>query len=128
MGGGVLQPARTDAIRQHSGIDGRNVERFRGDLRDLGPVGIRRSLTEDAVMSTKFAELETTRGKITVELFDRDCPETVDNFERLANAGFYDGLTFHRVVPNVSVQTGDPLSRDLPVGDGRLGEGGPGYT
>jgi peptidyl-prolyl cis-trans isomerase B (cyclophilin B) len=79
-------------------------------------------------MSTKFAELETTRGKITVELFDRDCPETVDNLERLANAGFYDGLTFHRVVPNVCVQTGDPLSRDLPAGDGRLGEGGPGYT
>jgi peptidyl-prolyl cis-trans isomerase B (cyclophilin B) len=79
-------------------------------------------------MSTKYAVLETSRGTITAELFDRDCPGTVANFEQLANAGFFDGLKFHRVLPNVLAQTGDPLSRELPVTDARVGTGGPGYA
>ena len=79
-------------------------------------------------MSTKYATFETTRGTIVAELFDRDCPGTVENFERLANAGFYDGVKFHRVQPDVLVQTGDPLSRDLPDDDPRIGTGGPGYA
>lgn len=79
-------------------------------------------------MSTKYVTLETTRGRIVAELFDRDCPATVENFERLANSGFYDGVKFHGVQPNVLVQTGDPLSRDLPPDDPRVGTGGPGYT
>lgn len=79
-------------------------------------------------MSTKYATIETTRGTITAELFDRDCPATVDNFERLANAGFYDGVRFHDVDGGRTAHTGDPLSRDLPPGDPRLGTGGPGYT
>jgi peptidyl-prolyl cis-trans isomerase B (cyclophilin B) len=44
-------------------------------------------------MSTRYATFETTRGTLTAELFDRDCPETVETFERLANAGFYDGAS-----------------------------------
>ena len=79
-------------------------------------------------MSTKYVTLETDRGTIVAELFDRDCPGTVENFERLANAGFYNGLRFHRVVDGVLVQTGDPLSRDLPANDARVGTGGPGYA
>jgi len=79
-------------------------------------------------MSTKYATLETSRGIIVAELFDRDCPATVENFERLANAGFYDGVTFHRVIEGVLAQTGDPLSRDLPASDPRVGTGGPGYA
>lgn len=79
-------------------------------------------------MSTKFATIETSRGTMTAELFDRDCPVTVDNFTRLANAGFYDGVRFHRVVPGTLAQTGDPLSRELPPDDPRVGTGGPGYT
>ena len=79
-------------------------------------------------MSTKYATIETSRGTVTAELFARDCPATVDNFERLANAGFYDGLRFHDVDGGRTAHTGDPLSRDLPAGDPRLGTGGPGYT
>ena len=79
-------------------------------------------------MSTKYATIETTRGTVVAELFDRDCPGTVENFAKLANDGFYDGVTFHRVVPTVLAQTGDPLSRDLPSEDPRVGRGGPGYT
>ena len=77
---------------------------------------------------TKQATIETNRGTIVVELYDKDAPGTVSNFEKLANSGFYDGVKFHRVVPNFVVQGGDPQSKDLPAGDPRIGSGGPGYT
>jgi peptidyl-prolyl cis-trans isomerase B (cyclophilin B) len=76
---------------------------------------------------TKIATFETNRGTIVAELYDKDAPNTVANFEKLANAGFYDGVKFHRVIPDFVVQGGDPLSKDLPVGDRRIGSGGPGY-
>jgi peptidyl-prolyl cis-trans isomerase B (cyclophilin B) len=76
---------------------------------------------------SKTAIFETSRGTITAELYDKDAPGTVANFEKLANSGFYDGVKFHRVIPGFVVQGGDPLSRDLPEGDRRIGTGGPGY-
>ena len=76
---------------------------------------------------TKHATFETNRGKIVAELYDKDAPVTVVNFEKLANSSFYDGVKFHRVLPDFVVQGGDPLSRDLPAGDRRIGTGGPGY-
>ena len=76
---------------------------------------------------TKQATIETNRGTIVAELYDTDAPGTVANFEKLANSGFYDGVKFHRVVPNFVVQGGDPQSRDLPAGDPRIGSGGPGW-
>jgi peptidyl-prolyl cis-trans isomerase B (cyclophilin B) len=76
---------------------------------------------------TKRATIETNRGTLTVELYDKEAPKTVENFEKLANSGFYDGVKFHRVIPGFVVQGGDPLSRDLPDGDRRVGTGGPGY-
>jgi cyclophilin family peptidyl-prolyl cis-trans isomerase len=70
--------------------------------------------------------LETAVGTIAVQLFPADAPRTVENVRRLANTGFYDGLTFHRVAPGFVVQGGDPNSRDEnPFNDG---QGGPGYT
>lgn len=65
---------------------------------------------------------------MVAELFPGDAPGTVENFETLANKGFYDGVKFHRVIPDFVVQGGDPLSRDLPAGHPRIGTGGPGYT
>ncbi len=76
---------------------------------------------------TKKATIETNRGTLTAELYDKEAPKTVENFEKLANSGFYDGVKFHRVIPGFVVQGGDPLSRDLPSGDRRIGTGGPGY-
>ena len=75
----------------------------------------------------KHATIETNRGTMTVELYEKDAPNTVANFEKLANSGFYDGVRFHRVIPEFVVQGGDPNSRDLPPGDPRIGTGGPGY-
>jgi len=66
-------------------------------------------------------------GDITVELFPADAPKTVESFVKLARGGFYDGTTFHRVIPGFVAQAGDPLSKTLPAGDPRLGTGGPGF-
>jgi cyclophilin family peptidyl-prolyl cis-trans isomerase len=65
------------------------------------------------------ATLHTNRGPVALELFDGDAPKTVENFTGLARDGFYDGLTFHRVIRGFMVQGGCPLG---------TGTGGPGYT
>jgi peptidyl-prolyl cis-trans isomerase B (cyclophilin B) len=75
----------------------------------------------------KQATFETTHGTIVADLFEKDAPEAVANFEKLANSNFYDGVKFHRVIDDFVVQGGDPLSRDLPAGDRRIGTGGPGW-
>src|SRR5258708_33580527 len=76
---------------------------------------------------SKTATIETNVGTLVVEMYDADAPGTVANFEKLANSGFYDGVKFHRVIADFVVQGGDPLSRDLPAGDRRIGTGGPGW-
>ncbi|HYD51346.1 MAG TPA: peptidylprolyl isomerase [Gemmatimonadaceae bacterium] len=75
----------------------------------------------------KRATFETNRGTIVADLFEKEAPATVANFEKLANDGFYDGVKFHRVIADFVVQGGDPYSRDLPEGDPRVGTGGPGW-
>jgi peptidyl-prolyl cis-trans isomerase B (cyclophilin B) len=76
---------------------------------------------------SKKATFETAHGTIVADLFEQEAPGTVANFEKLANEGFYDGTRFHRVIDDFVVQGGDPLSRDLPAGDPRVGTGGPGW-
>jgi peptidyl-prolyl cis-trans isomerase B (cyclophilin B) len=75
----------------------------------------------------KLATFETTKGTLVAELYPAEAPKTVENFEKLANQGFYDGVKFHRVIEEFVVQGGDPYSRDLPAGDRRIGTGGPGW-
>jgi peptidyl-prolyl cis-trans isomerase B (cyclophilin B) len=65
------------------------------------------------------AIIDTARGKMTVTFYEKDAPVTVKNFTELASKGFYDGLIFHRVIPNFVVQAGCPNG---------TGTGGPGYT
>jgi peptidyl-prolyl cis-trans isomerase B (cyclophilin B) len=64
------------------------------------------------------AKLHTNHGPIEVELHDADAPKTVENFRKLAGEGFYDGVIFHRVIPDFMIQGGDPTG---------TGSGGPGY-
>ena len=71
------------------------------------------------------AELLTSQGPIVVELFENEAPNTVANFISLAESGFYDGTTFHRVIENFMAQGGDPNTR--PEGEGTPGTGSPGY-
>jgi len=68
-------------------------------------------------MST--AKMNTSQGTITLELFDEDAPTTVANFRKLADEHFYDGIIFHRVIPDFMIQGGCPQG---------TGTGGPGYT
>ena len=69
---------------------------------------------------------ETEEGTITFELFSNDAPNTVDNFIKLVNEGFYNGLTFHRVIPGFMAQGGCPNTRE--GSNGMPGTGGPGYS
>lgn len=65
------------------------------------------------------AEMHTDKGVMKIEFFEKDAPNTVKNFVKLSKMGFYDGVTFHRVIPNFVIQGGDPTGS---------GSGGPGYT
>ncbi len=78
-----------------------------------------RSVTEAGEAKSPKAVIEMDAGKIIIEFYEKDAPGTVANFVKLAKQGFYNGLSFHRVVPGFVVQGGDPK------GDGT---GGPGYT
>ena len=73
----------------------------------------------------KKAIIHTEKGDMTVEFYHKDAPKTVANFIKLAENGFYDGLTFHRVIPNFVIQGGCPNSKD--GASGMAGTGGPGY-
>jgi peptidyl-prolyl cis-trans isomerase B (cyclophilin B) len=64
------------------------------------------------------ATMQTNQGAIEIELFDDDAPKTVENFKKLAGDGFYNGVIFHRVIPDFMIQGGDPTG---------TGTGGPGY-
>ena len=75
----------------------------------------------------KSATIETNKGTITVELFEKDAPLTVANFEKLANSSFYDNIRFHRVLPDFVVQGGCPNAKIGAQGKGPPGTGGPGW-
>ena len=72
------------------------------------------------------AIIKTVKGDMTVEFYDNDAPNTVANFKKLASEGFYDGVTFHRVIPDFVIQGGCPNSKD-PAKAHLAGTGGPGY-
>lgn len=82
-------------------------------------------LTFAAHMTTK-AKIHTDKGTMSLEFFEKDAPNTVANFVKLAKDGFYDGVTFHRVIPDFVVQAGCPFSKN-PDTAFRAGTGGPGY-
>ena len=65
------------------------------------------------------AILQTNKGKITVELFEKEMPVTAGNFRKLVEKGFYNGVIFHRIIPDFMIQGGDPTG---------TGMGGPGYS
>lgn len=71
------------------------------------------------------AEISTAKGTMKIELYAQETPITVTNFVKLAKEGYYDGLAFHRVLPDFVIQGGCPLSKDPH--NNRVGTGGPGY-
>ena len=75
----------------------------------------------------KTATFETNKGTFTAELYPDEAPGTVENFEKLASSGFYDGIIFHRVIPDFVVQGGDPITKEKGLNHPSVGTGGPGY-
>lgn len=71
--------------------------------------------------------MKTSKGDITIQLFEEASPKTVKNFLDLAGQDFYDGIQFHRVIPDFMIQGGDPLTKSAPDNFGIHGTGGPGY-
>ena len=85
-----------------------------------------RSLNPFPLMKT--ATFETNKGTITAEMYEKDAPGTVANFEKLANEGYYDSIQFHRVIPDFVVQGGCPNAKIGGKPKGPPGTGGPGWT
>jgi peptidyl-prolyl cis-trans isomerase B (cyclophilin B) len=73
----------------------------------------------------RVAEIHTSKGVMKVHFYEDDAPGTVENFVTLSREGFYNGLAFHRVIPDFVIQGGCPFSKD--INDPRIGTGGPGY-
>jgi peptidyl-prolyl cis-trans isomerase B (cyclophilin B) len=76
--------------------------------------------------SDEVGILETSKGRMVVEFWEKDAPQTVANFKKLARQGYYDGTGFHRIIKGFMIQAGDPKSKNPSATD--LGTGGPGYT
>ena len=79
-------------------------------------------------MKNKAVLITMNDGTLTIELFPEDAPNTVNNFLKLVESGYYDGMIFHRIVPGFVIQTGDPNTKDLEVDRSLWGTGGPGYS
>ena len=76
--------------------------------------------------ANEVAVIKTSEGDMVIRFWKDAAPNTIENFKKLARAGFYKGTIFHRIVKDFMIQGGDPLSKD-PSKEGRYGEGGPGY-
>ncbi len=98
------------SVKKPSGLPSKRVET--GSSSKEGPIAI----------------IRTTFGTISVQLFEEATPATVKNFVALANAGFYDGTIFHRVINDFMIQGGDPLTREQRENKAIHGTGGPGYS
>jgi len=121
LGGVVLLSFMFDGNNSNSVPDGAQSEEITQDTQDA-------DVADNASAPKSYtAFLQTNKGEITLDLFAEDAPKTVENFVRLARAGFYDGTKFHRVIKDFMIQGGDPFSKDDSAKD-RWGTGGPGYS
>jgi peptidyl-prolyl cis-trans isomerase B (cyclophilin B) len=82
--------------------------------------------TPNAPSGEEYAVIETKFGRMVIRFFPDSAPKHVENFKRLAREGFYDGTTFHRVIPGFMIQGGDPNTKDADRSND--GFGGPGYN
>ncbi|MBN2091086.1 peptidylprolyl isomerase [candidate division KSB1 bacterium] len=118
-------PQKDELLKQISPIYG-NVEAPISDTEVTEIIQKVQNYQATPVTKDEIAVIETNLGTIKLEFFTDVAPNHCSNFKKLANSGFYNGTTFHRVIPDFMVQGGDILSRD----GNRLndGSGGPGYT
>ena len=86
------------------------------------------SQAEIEEMKNKAVLINTNSGTFMIQLFPEDAPSTVDNFLKLVESGFYDGVVFHRIIPGFMIQAGDPKTIGPDSDRSTWGQGGPGYT
>ena len=86
------------------------------------------SLKEIEEMKNKAVLITTNEGTFFIELFPEDAPNTVNNFLKLVESGYYDGIVFHRIIPNFMIQAGDPNTIGPDSDRSLWGQGGPGYN
>lgn len=86
-----------------------------------------KQLSDFEAIQAKQATIVTNKGEITFELYQEKAPLTVANFLNLAKTGYYEGIKFHRIIPDFMAQVGDPLTKDDSK-QAMWGTGGPGYT
>ena len=123
----MLESIPVEATAQNTALSDR-IDQLRNDCEsylELWPFEQVTRSTEEAADDLPRVELITARGRIVVELFENEAPNTVANFISLVEAGFYDGTKFHRVEQNFMAQGGDPNTK--PGATGIPGQGGPGY-
>lgn len=110
-------PALILALAGAAGADGADGKAAAG----------RKSADEKGKKMEEVAVIKTRHGEIVLRFFPEVAPKHVESFKKLAKSGFYDGTTFHRVIPGFMIQGGDPLTKD-PDKRHLHGTGGPGYT
>ena len=88
-----------------------------------------REFTQEEIdkMRNTAVLITTDEGTFTIELYPEDAPNTVHNFLKLVESGYYDGIIFHRIIPNFMIQAGDPNTKDPESDRNSWGSGGPGY-
>ncbi len=79
-------------------------------------------------MKNKAVLITMSEGTFMIELFPEDAPNTVNNFLKLVESGYYDGIVFHRIIPGFMIQAGDPYTKNPEIDRSLWGQGGPGYT
>ena len=104
--------------------------RYTGVMLALGAFGAQPAFSapakgKSAASSDEVAVMETTKGRMVIEFWDKEAPQTVDNFKKLARQGYFDGTGFHRIIKGFMIQGGDPKSKNPKAPD--LGTGDPGY-
>lgn len=113
-------PARAEEAAQGKDAKAKDVKSEAAAKSKTAAKTATKGTTDDVAVIT------TTKGTMVVEFWEKDAPQTVANFKKLARQGFYDGTGFHRIIKNFMIQGGDPLSKN--PNDPNLGTGGPGYT
>lgn len=122
----ILKPLDTDKTAEIQSQDASNQSSIPGGVSST----LNTSTQNNQITNQQkimYAVFHTTKGDIAIEFFPDKAPNTVANFIKLAQSGFYDGVKFHRVIKGFMIQGGDPLTKDDSA-QAKWGTGGPGYT